>query len=300
VMRAHVEAEPQPPGMLNPMVPPALDEIVKRAVAKDPAMRFRSADEFREALQNFAVGAGMSPERSHAFRTFQPTFPRLTPRLRRMRPSRKAILLALVPVVLEAGFCAIRFLPVAARGQVAEKTLRGAAISKRDTVRSSPAVTASIEPQTPAVAASAAIEVPALPATIAEPAVIPYHRVHSRPKGMRRASQTEPNTPIQMSAGESHPATALAIPRQDAPQTAKAPELAVTNMNSVEAPETETAQEETPSTVARPTELTTSIQEVAPVTPHSAGNRFVRALDKMNPFRRRMKRDAAKAPLKQD
>ena len=50
VMRAHVEAEPALPSARNPKVPAALDEIVRKAVAKDPAMRFQSADEFRPRI----------------------------------------------------------------------------------------------------------------------------------------------------------------------------------------------------------------------------------------------------------
>ena len=46
VMRAHVEAEPPLPSSRNPKVPAALDDIVRTAVAKNPAMRFQSADEF--------------------------------------------------------------------------------------------------------------------------------------------------------------------------------------------------------------------------------------------------------------
>ena len=52
VMRAHVEAEPATPSSLNPRVPPALDDIVRKAVAKAPEMRFQSAGEFRLALAN--------------------------------------------------------------------------------------------------------------------------------------------------------------------------------------------------------------------------------------------------------
>ena len=59
VMRAHVEAEPDPPSLRNPEVPAALDEIVRKAVAKDPARRFQTADEFRLALQG---GAERAPD----------------------------------------------------------------------------------------------------------------------------------------------------------------------------------------------------------------------------------------------
>jgi eukaryotic-like serine/threonine-protein kinase len=45
-----VAAEPRPASMVNPAVPAGLDGIVLRALAKDPARRFRDADEFLVAL----------------------------------------------------------------------------------------------------------------------------------------------------------------------------------------------------------------------------------------------------------
>jgi beta-lactam-binding protein with PASTA domain/predicted Ser/Thr protein kinase len=46
-----VSAVPRPPSEVNPAVPHALDVIVLRALAKDPAQRFADADEFIMALQ---------------------------------------------------------------------------------------------------------------------------------------------------------------------------------------------------------------------------------------------------------
>ncbi|HSJ17008.1 MAG TPA: Stk1 family PASTA domain-containing Ser/Thr kinase [Solirubrobacterales bacterium] len=45
-----VSEMPRPPSELNPAVPRALDAVVMRALAKDPANRFASADEFEAAL----------------------------------------------------------------------------------------------------------------------------------------------------------------------------------------------------------------------------------------------------------
>jgi eukaryotic-like serine/threonine-protein kinase len=45
-----VSAEPRAPSELNPAVPVALDAIVLRALAKEPARRYQSADEFLAAL----------------------------------------------------------------------------------------------------------------------------------------------------------------------------------------------------------------------------------------------------------
>ncbi|HEY3960494.1 MAG TPA: Stk1 family PASTA domain-containing Ser/Thr kinase [Solirubrobacteraceae bacterium] len=47
-----VSAEPRPPSELNPALPPSLDAIVLRALAKDPAARYASAEEFIAALQH--------------------------------------------------------------------------------------------------------------------------------------------------------------------------------------------------------------------------------------------------------
>jgi eukaryotic-like serine/threonine-protein kinase len=46
-----VSASPPPPSALNHAVPPALDAVVARALAKDPAERFADADEFIAALE---------------------------------------------------------------------------------------------------------------------------------------------------------------------------------------------------------------------------------------------------------
>ncbi len=60
-----VAADPAPPSAVNPAVPPALDAVVLRALAKDPAARYTDADEFiavllreRAALPAQAVPAG--------------------------------------------------------------------------------------------------------------------------------------------------------------------------------------------------------------------------------------------------
>jgi serine/threonine-protein kinase len=47
-----VSEQPRPPSELNPKVPPALDAVVLKALAKDPANRFTSADDFLRALDS--------------------------------------------------------------------------------------------------------------------------------------------------------------------------------------------------------------------------------------------------------
>ena len=46
-----VSAEPRPPSMVNPALPVALDAVVLRALAKDPAQRYADAEAFITALQ---------------------------------------------------------------------------------------------------------------------------------------------------------------------------------------------------------------------------------------------------------
>jgi eukaryotic-like serine/threonine-protein kinase len=56
-----VSVEPTPPSALNPGVSPALEAVVMRSLAKDPAARFASADEFIAALQQAREGIAPAP-----------------------------------------------------------------------------------------------------------------------------------------------------------------------------------------------------------------------------------------------
>jgi serine/threonine-protein kinase len=51
--------EPAPPSLHRPGLPPALESIIMRALAKDPARRFSSAEEMRAALLAYLRQAGM-------------------------------------------------------------------------------------------------------------------------------------------------------------------------------------------------------------------------------------------------
>ena len=50
-MLAHVTQTPKAPSELNPAAPPELDQLVLKALANDPAERYQSAQEFRQALE---------------------------------------------------------------------------------------------------------------------------------------------------------------------------------------------------------------------------------------------------------
>ncbi len=61
IMLAHVETQPDPPSKWNPQVPPELDALILKSLAKKPEERFQSARDFREALMAIALGATPEP-----------------------------------------------------------------------------------------------------------------------------------------------------------------------------------------------------------------------------------------------
>jgi len=57
-MQAIVSAQVTPPSALRAGIPPELDRIVMKLLAKDPAQRFQTADEVQEAVEGAAVATG--------------------------------------------------------------------------------------------------------------------------------------------------------------------------------------------------------------------------------------------------
>jgi len=55
VLDKQLHATPQPPIELNPALPSQLNAIILKALAKDPAERFQTADAFRDALKPFCT-----------------------------------------------------------------------------------------------------------------------------------------------------------------------------------------------------------------------------------------------------
>src|SRR5207249_184960 len=52
IFAAHLNDPPIPPQQRNPDIPPELTQVILKSLAKNPADRFQTAAEFREALQN--------------------------------------------------------------------------------------------------------------------------------------------------------------------------------------------------------------------------------------------------------
>lgn len=66
IMQAQVEAVAEPPSSLNPDVPPDLNQVVLRALEKDPVNRFQTAREMDAALADVTVDPAAAPARGPA------------------------------------------------------------------------------------------------------------------------------------------------------------------------------------------------------------------------------------------
>ena len=65
-----------PPSHYDPSIPPALDQIIQKVLSKEPAARYRTADQFSHVLQSFAAEGPLPlPDFSHtatqAFRSLR-------------------------------------------------------------------------------------------------------------------------------------------------------------------------------------------------------------------------------------
>jgi serine/threonine-protein kinase len=334
VMRAHVETVPAAPSSRNPKVPAALDEIVRKAVAKAPAMRFQSANEFRVALQNAAavmraVVAPIMPQpiapqpSTHEINAYLPIalppmthlpttqLPRpiapqrawgamvaeLAWRLRGYRPSRAAMVAWVMAGGLMAGFYATpRLFPPAGRARGIERGPRAAAVSPIDAPRVEPVAAAPVAPAAPVVVPPTVVpptppEVPAETvkrvARARRPAPLPALT-------MRRANQPDPRFAIRVTGGEREPAAVTPPPRARFRPLAEAPEPSAPEVVSGEA---------AIAAIGIDPESPITPPGVAPEKPQNGGNRFVKALGKVNPFRRRPKHytaEGAETSLKKD
>jgi eukaryotic-like serine/threonine-protein kinase len=62
----HVNELPKPPSHLRPEIPPALDQVVLRSLAKEPEDRYQSADDFIDDLERVEAGLPVSYETASA------------------------------------------------------------------------------------------------------------------------------------------------------------------------------------------------------------------------------------------
>ena len=62
----HLSDTPRPPSLLRPDIPPDLDMVVLRALAKNPDDRFQTAEEMDAELERVAAGVGVTAETADA------------------------------------------------------------------------------------------------------------------------------------------------------------------------------------------------------------------------------------------
>jgi serine/threonine-protein kinase len=62
----HLSDTPRPPSLLRPEIPPDLDMVVLRALAKSPEDRFQTAEEMDAELERVAAGVGVTAETADA------------------------------------------------------------------------------------------------------------------------------------------------------------------------------------------------------------------------------------------
>ena len=289
VMRAHVEAEPASPSSRNPKVPAALDDIVRKAVAKDPSMRFQSADEFRLALENLVAAAPPVEVPSRPRYEWRAALPRMTSTMPGLRSWRAAVLMAMVPASLVAGFYTIRLFPAPAHVRAMESKPLAAHASPFDIAAPVP----SPAPAAPPVAS------PAVPEALAVPSMPP----ETAPEIVKTAKSPRPRAqfrlPPAVPASKPEPSYAIRVTGEEALPPTKTPEPLPLKTDLAEAPVV------TPQPPAFPPvpDLPAPTQENALAKPQNTGNRFVRALGKVNPFRKTPKYvapDPAGTPPDQD
>jgi serine/threonine-protein kinase len=95
VAMQHVSTAPPAPRQLNPQIPPQLEGLLLRAMAKNPAQRFASAAEFANQLRNYrtmsqqetSLGPGMQQPQPPAIRPAPAPSPRPLPEPAPVRPS---------------------------------------------------------------------------------------------------------------------------------------------------------------------------------------------------------------------
>jgi serine/threonine-protein kinase len=284
----------------NPEVPAALDEIVRKAVAKDPARRFQTADEFRVALLGVVPGEHpiavpvSAPEAENVLVPASTPTPAPTPRMRGFHSSRAVILMALLPTVMLAGFYAMRLLPAVAHARARGSKPGATVTSQHDEAQVAPAaaIPSRVEPGVPVTVTVAPAPVAA--PTEAEKAVLEARpRARTPAKVVRQAGKNEPSRAIRVTGGELLPAAAITAPSPTPLRTVEVPEPPLPKKDSVV-----DASAESDAALA----VTTLSPEAAPAKSQNGGSWFTRALGKVNPFRKAAKRDGegGKAPVEKN
>ena len=95
ILNAQLNTPPQPPIEVNPALPPALNDIILTAMAKDPATRFQSAEAFSNAVRSLkiepAAGIPKAPPQVTPANPFAPTMEQRTTPVAASAPAPTAV-----------------------------------------------------------------------------------------------------------------------------------------------------------------------------------------------------------------
>jgi hypothetical protein len=133
VMESHLNTAPPPPRTINDGVSPELEQVVLRALAKEPDDRFQSAAEFKRALEQLPAASDLAPApvAQTAAEPVENVAPEVRPASRRVKPLAiivpLAVAVAAVAGLFFAGVIGPRRVPLVTgiSAAEAEEVLRG-------------------------------------------------------------------------------------------------------------------------------------------------------------------------------
>lgn len=99
ILYQHVHKAPPPPRSIQPQLPPQVEEVILRALEKNPAYRYQSAGALAEDLARAVQGKSLSPMR-------KPPTPAVAPASSPAKPKRPFVRVAILILILACGLTA--------------------------------------------------------------------------------------------------------------------------------------------------------------------------------------------------
>ena len=174
--------DPIPPIAIEPSLPPGLDAVVRKAMAKDPNQRFQSCDEMREALKNCRSVVLQIPARAPA-QSAQPSQPDSTGMIRTTTAARNKFIAVGAVGVVAISLGVWMFRP---KSQVQSPATSTTTSAPAPTPAATPAVTPAAQP----AATNPAPTAPDSAVAASEPSN-PPSKADSRRKGKAAAPEME-------------------------------------------------------------------------------------------------------------
>jgi len=203
-MNAHLHEQPLPPSSLQPAMPQELEDIILKAIDKEPDNRFQSAHEFRKALLKVGMVHVRAYRRLKAIRkekdkavlsmptTYRredtgPIAERLSESISRFRQGKRMMAMGAVAV---AAFGIGAFLWLKPASQLATSNVIATAETDPTAVAPAPATTVAptVAPAAMAVTGAAPVAAPKTSARTADPAAS-----KTRPVARRQAAKSNPD-----------------------------------------------------------------------------------------------------------